>query len=69
MNLARYKPQNLPILKRNQPDLYDTIKHVVPSLNDEQFSKVSGLIIEYVIQSGGDVDIFSSDSLEEDDEL
>lgn len=69
MNLARYKPQNLPILKRNQPDLYDTIKHVIPTLSDEQFSKVSGLIIEYVIQSGGNVEIFLSDNLEEDEEV
>jgi hypothetical protein len=64
MNLSKYKPQNVLLLKKNQPDLYDTIRQTVPKLTDEQFGKVAGLIIEYVIQSGGNVEIFQSDDMD-----
>lgn len=71
MLLHRYKPQKSAVLAKNQPDLLETIKKIFPEHveNEEQVGKISGLIIEYVIQSGGDVEIFRGDfTLSEEDE-
>lgn len=61
MNLSKYKPQRVELLKKNQPDLYDTLRRLFPTASEEDTGKMAGLVIEYVIQSGGNVDIFYSD--------
>jgi hypothetical protein len=63
MNLARYKPQNLELVRRNQPDLYSTLKKVLPTTDDQQLGIIAGLVIEYVIQAKGNVDIFGEEDL------
>lgn len=71
MNLARLTPQKVNLLKKNQPDLYDTLCKVFPEYkeDDAMMGRLAGLCIEYVIQSGGKVEIFGEDvdMLEEDE--
>ena len=69
MNLSRFKPQNPEIVKRNQPDLYATLKKVFPNASDEDFGRIAGVVIEYVIQSKGNVDVFGEEDLLFDEEF
>ena len=64
MNLSKFKTQRVDTLRKNQPDLYETLKRLFPTATDEDTGKMAGLIIEYVIQSGGNVDIFNSDDID-----
>jgi hypothetical protein len=70
MILSRFTKQKTSILAKNQPDLLETIKNVFPEHadNEEQLGKIAGIIIEYVIQSGGNVEIFGEDLLPEQEE-
>ena len=72
LNLSKYRVQKVELLKKNQTDLYETVRHLFPKATDEEFGKIAGLIMEYVIQSGGNPEIFVTDGdlefLEEEDE-
>ena len=63
MNLSKLRPQKVELLKVNQPDLYSTLKKVFPSTEDAELGVIAGLIIEYVIQSKGNVDIFGDEEI------
>ena len=52
------KPQKFDVLEKTHPDLFTMINKTLPDLTTEQKGKVAGLVIEYVIQSEGDIDIF-----------
>lgn len=65
----KIKPQDFKRLEQTHPDLFSMINHTVPNLSDEDKGKVAGLIIEYVIQSEGDVDIFQEIIDPQDEEL
>lgn len=64
MIINKFKAQKLSVLEKTQPDLFATVNAHMSDLNEEQKGKVAGLIIEYVIKSGGDVSILSSDETE-----
>jgi hypothetical protein len=68
LNTSRYRVQKIELLKKNQPDLLDTLRYFLPSSSDEVVGKIAGLIMEYVIQSGGNVDIFAGSGALEDSE-
>lgn len=61
MILHKYRPQKIDLLRKNQPDLLDTLQAVFPNADPFILGHMAGLIIEYVIQSKGNVDIFNSD--------
>jgi hypothetical protein len=67
MILTKFTKQKTSVLSKNQPDLLQTISTLFPeySDNEEQLGKIAGIIIEYVIQSGGNVEIFGEDLLPE----
>lgn len=46
------------VLKKTHPDLYATLNAQLKDFTDEQKGKAAGLIIEYVLKSGGDYRIF-----------
>lgn len=58
MPLRKFRPQNLEVVKRNQPELFAAIVNNFPELTDEQKGKIAGLCIEFVVVSGGDSDVF-----------
>lgn len=59
--LIKPKKQNFASLKESLPDLYTTINVSLPNMSSEEKGIVAGLCIEYIIQSGGDVDILQDD--------
>jgi hypothetical protein len=69
LNTSRYRVQKIELLKKNQPDLLETLRHFFPEVTDEVLGKMAGLHIEYVIQSGGDVDIFVGAGAMADDDI
>lgn len=67
MALKKIVKQNFQNLKNTrQSDLYDSINKFMPDATDETKGIVAGLIIEYVLQSGGNPDIFLDEFLVED---
>lgn len=70
MVFTRIVKQDFQRLKKTHPDLYANLLRFFPHLSDEGKGIAAGLIIEYVIKSGGDVDIFQDaiGLLEEDED-
>lgn len=69
MAIKKIVKQNFQNLKNTrQSDLYDSINKFMPESTDETKGVVAGLIIEYVIQSGGNPDIFVDELLVEQEE-
>ncbi len=58
MSLLKIKKQNLEVIKKNQPELYKSINTNLPNLSDEDKGIIAGIVIEFVIQSSGDTDVF-----------
>ena len=58
--------QNFSVLEQTHPDLFAVIRAKFPYMSDEDKGKIAGLCIEYVIQSGGEVDIFQEDIPEQE---
>lgn len=67
MILNKYKKQNIEVVKNNQPDLAASLKAHFPELSDEDKGRIAGFVIEYVIQAGGDTDIFMDKTEEPSD--
>ncbi len=58
MSLLKIKKQNLEIIKKNQPELYKSINKNLEHLSEQDKGIVAGIVIEFVIQSGGNTDVF-----------
>ena len=71
MFINKFKAQKLSVIQKNQPDLYLFIITHFPKESIEIQGKIAGAIIEYVIQSHGDVEIFDDKpkSILEDDDF
>lgn len=73
MLINKFKAQKLEVIKKSQPDLHTFIITHFKTESPELQGKVAGAIIEYVIQSGGNVEVFDdkeiSDEADEFEEL
>jgi len=58
MSLKKVRAQNIEVIEKNQPELFNSIKNNLPTLTDKEWGIVAGLCIEFVIASGGDPDVF-----------
>ena len=60
MIISKIAKQNIEILKQRQPDLLKSIElpKELSELTDREKGAVAGLIIEYVLKSGGTPSIF-----------
>lgn len=58
MIINKYKKQNLEIVKANQSDLAASLKAHFSDMSDEDKGRIAGFVIEYVIQAGGDPEVF-----------
>lgn len=65
MLIVKFIKQKIDNLRNRQPDLLKSIELADPSFTDEQKGIVAGLIIEYVLKSGGNATIFEDNLYEQ----
>lgn len=58
MLVTKFKQQKLEIIRKNQPDLYWFINKNFKDESPELQGKIAGALIEFVLQSGGNANIF-----------
>lgn len=66
--INKIKKQNFSSLSKSHPDLFNSIQGNLEHLSTEDKGIVAGLVIEYVIQSGGNVDVFDDLDLDIEEE-
>lgn len=66
MIISKSKNQKMGVIANTQPDLWKSIKALFPDDAEEQQGKIAGVVIEFVIKSGGDVRVFDGTEEEED---
>lgn len=59
--LIKFKGQDFEEIKETHPDLYTVINTNFAHLDSHEKGRIAGMMIEYLIQAGGDVDIFQDD--------
>lgn len=64
MIIGKIVKQKIENLLKRQPDLLRSINIHIPTLEEDEVGAVAGLIMEYIIKSGGNTTIFE-DNLEE----
>lgn len=64
--IPKSRSQKIEKVKVNQPDLYAYLKKKYPNEPDDRLGNYAGDIIEWVIVSGGNVDVFQ-DNIDEQD--
>lgn len=66
MIITKYTKQKMEVIKKTLPDLYTTLRLHFPEAmleNSPILGEVAGLIIEYVLKSGGTDEIFQDAEL------
>lgn len=61
MIITKYAKQKMNILEQSQGDLKRTLDINLPNVEDSIKGIVAGLIIEYVLKSGGNPSIFQDE--------
>lgn len=63
MIINKIVKQKMEVLKRTLPDLYASINAHFPGWPEEERAKLAGFVIEYVLKSGGNPDVFQDEEL------